>query len=98
MIDPGDERRESESDRLDGNAAAGVLAEVFRCEPSRATFVCAGCGATAPVGTLLAYGLEMGAILRCGACDTAVLRVATTGRAVWLDVRGAVSLRMEMNG
>ena len=81
--------------RLDGNVAAGLLAQVFRCEPSSAVIVCAGCGASAPIGALLAYGLEMGAILRCSACDTAVIRVSTTERALWVDLRGAVSLRME---
>jgi Family of unknown function (DUF6510) len=38
--------------RLDGNAAAGVLSQVFYGEPSSAVIVCAGCGATAPVGAL----------------------------------------------
>jgi hypothetical protein len=84
--------------RLDGNVAAGVLAEIFHCEPSGAMTVCAGCGAVAPIGALLAYGLEMGAILRCGTCDTAVIRVAATGRVRWVDLRGAVSLRIETAG
>ena len=35
----------------------------------------------------------MGAILRCPQCDTAVLRVSVTGPAMWLDVRGATSVR-----
>lgn len=83
-----------EQTRLDGNAAAGILAEVFCAEVSTADTVCAGCGATGPVGVLLAYGLEMGAILRCPRCDTAVIRVGATERARWVDLRGAVSLRL----
>lgn len=89
---------DDQSARLDGNVAAGVLAEIFRCEPSGARVTCSGCGATAPIGALLAYGLELGAILRCPHCDTAIVRVAATPNALWLDVRGAVSLRFEMSG
>ncbi len=88
-----DDDRES---RVDGNAAAGLLSTVFRCEPSEAMLVCAGCGADAPLGALLAYGLEMGAILRCPACDTPVLRAGAAGSMLWLDLRGAVSLRVSV--
>lgn len=90
------ERAENEATRLDGNAAAGVLAEVFCGEPSLAMVVCGGCGNVGQVGTLLAYGLELGAILRCPVCDTAVVRIGCTGRRRWLDLRGAVSLRVEL--
>jgi zinc transporter ZupT len=80
--------------RLDGNAAAGLLAQVFCAEPSAALIVCAGCGATAAIGALPAYSLELGAILRCPHCDTAVLRLGAAGAMLWLDLRGAVSLRV----
>ena len=80
--------------RLDGNAVAGLLAEVFRSEMTLAHAVCAGCGRTGPVAELLRYGHEMGAILRCPGCDTPVIRLARTRRAHWLDLRGAVSLRI----
>ena len=82
--------------RLDGNAAAGLLTQLFCVEPSGALIVCAGCGATAAAGALPAYGLELGAILRCPHCDTAVLRVGTAGSTLWLDLRGAVSLRVQI--
>lgn len=90
--------RDEDAMRLDGNAAAGTLAQVFCGETSGALIVCAGCGATAAIGTLLAYGLEMGAILRCPGCDTTVLRLGAAGNTVWVDLRGAVSLRMEIGG
>ena len=79
---------------LDGNAAGGLLAEVFRVEMTTGETACAGCGAAAPVGELLCYGLEMGAILRCAKCDTAVLRVTSTRGRHWLDLRGARVLRL----
>jgi uncharacterized metal-binding protein len=90
-----DEDRET---RLDGNAAAGLLSELFRGEPSVLVIACAGCGAVAPVGRLMAYGLEMGAILRCPVCDTAVLRVGAVGSGRWVDLRGATSLRITISG
>lgn len=90
------DEREEEVTRLDGNAAAGVLAEVVCGEPSTALYVCAGCGDTGRVGVLLTYGLEMGAILRCTVCDTAVVRIGAAGRRRWVDLRGAVSLCIEL--
>lgn len=86
-----------ETTRLDGNAAAGVLTQVFCGEPSNALIVCAGCGETAAIGALMAYGLELGAILRCPKCDTAVLRLGAAGATLWLDLRGAVSLRVRIS-
>jgi hypothetical protein len=80
--------------RLDGNAAAGLLAEVFRAEMTTAEVTCTGCGTVAAVGELMRYGHEMGAILRCARCDTAVIRVAQTQHRHWLDLRGAHTLRL----
>ena len=80
---------------LDGNAAAGLLAEAFHTEMTLAYAVCAGCGRTGPLAELMRYGHDMGAILRCAACDTVVLRLARTRDRLWLDVRGATSLRLE---
>ena len=74
--------------RLDGNAAAGLLAEVFRTEMTT-------CGTIAAVAELMRYGHEMGAILRCATCDTAVIRVAMTRGRHWLDLRGARVLRLD---
>jgi hypothetical protein len=90
------EIEDEETTRLDGNAAAGVLTQVFCGEPSGAKIVCAGCGTTTPIGALMAYGLELGAILRCPHCDTAVLRLGAAGATLWLDLRGAVSLRVRI--
>jgi len=82
--------------RLDGNAAAGLLSEIFCAEPSNAVIICAGCGATAAIGALPVYGLELGAIVRCPHCDTSVLRVGAAGAMLWLDLRGAVSLHVRI--
>lgn len=83
--------------RLDGNAAAGVLGEIFTFEMTTAQCICAGCGQTGPLGTLLLYGGEMGIILRCPACQRPLLRVARDvgpDGQYWIDMRGMKSLRI----
>ena len=80
--------------RLDGNAAAGLLAELFAFDVTTAEAVCAGCGAVAAVGALPAYGLEMGIVLRCAHCDAALVRVSRLANGYWLDLRGTSVLRV----
>jgi len=83
--------------RMDGNVAAGLLTEIFAFDATTARTVCAGCGAVAPVGSLAAYALEMGAILRCPGCDTALIRIARLGTGYGLDLRGTSVLRVWTN-
>jgi hypothetical protein len=83
----------SEEMRLDGNAAAGMLADLFTMEATGASATCAGCGRIAPLGALLEYGQGMGVVLRCASCDTAVLRIARTPGRLHVDFSG-VSLLM----
>ena len=79
--------------RLDGNAAAGLLGEIFAFDITTTDVVCAGCGASGPVALLAVYGMEMGAILRCPGCDMAMIRVSHTRDGYWIDLRGATVLR-----
>jgi Family of unknown function (DUF6510) len=58
--------------RLDGNAAAGLLSEVFAAEMTAARGTCATCGATSVFGSAQLYMQAPGAVLRCPTC-TAVL-------------------------
>ena len=79
----------AESLRLDGNAAAGMLSEVFAADMTAALARCANCGTARPVGALLVYAHGMGMVVRCPGCDAIVLRAARTPTKVWLDLRGA---------
>jgi hypothetical protein len=79
---------------LDGNAAAGLLRELFVLDLTVASLTCEGCGAVATVAEVRVYGGPMGAIFRCGACDTAVLRLSRTPIGFSLDMRGARCLRV----
>lgn len=84
--------------RLDGNAAAGVLAEIFGREMTTAEAICAGCGADGPISTLIVYDPVMGIILRCPACGTAMLRISRVRSGYWLDVSGTRILRIQTAG
>ncbi len=74
---------------LDGNAAAGLLSEFFRGDPTMTESACAGCGAVVAVGALLAYGAPMGMILRCPRCEAIHIRAVDAGGRFVIDLRGS---------
>jgi Family of unknown function (DUF6510) len=80
--------------RLDGNAAAGILSELFVPDLTAARATCAGCGATRPVGELLVYAHGMGTVVRCPSCDAVVLCVTRTATQVLLDPTGVRRIMM----
>ena len=80
--------------RLDGNAAAGLLAEIFVMEMTSAQSTCASCGQTGPIGSLLLYGGQIGTVLRCPTCDAVQLRVARFHGQYCMDMRGITLLRI----
>jgi hypothetical protein len=90
--------RSDAAQRLDGNAAAGLLADCFRFDLTTAWVICAGCGAEGPLGAYPVYGMTMGAVVRCAACDAVVARVTETRGRLWLDLRGTRSMRIEPRG
>src|SRR6476620_5438416 len=59
--------------RLDGNAVAGLLTEVFAAEMTTAVGTCAHCGASNDIGAVQVYAQASGTVLRCPSC-TIVLR------------------------
>lgn len=84
--------------RLDGNAAAGVLREVFAFEITTARTACTGCGATGEVGAQMAYVSEIGTVIRCAACDNALIRIVRQhdgAQRYWLDLRGIEYLQLQ---
>jgi uncharacterized protein DUF6510 len=75
--------------RLDGNAAAGILSELFVPDLTAALATCAHCGSTRPVGALMVYAHGMGTVVRCPGCDAVVLCLTRTATQVWLNPTGA---------
>ena len=84
-----DDARVGDAVRLDGNAAAGILSEVFVPDVTTARATCANCGTIRLLGALLVYAHGMGTVMRCPSCDAVVLRVAHPRRQLLLDLTGA---------
>ena len=79
---------------VDGNAAAGMLYDIFSREMTVAPAECAGCGRVGEIGSLLAFMRAPGLVLRCPACEGVMLRIAQIGQRLYLDARGAVYIRL----
>ena len=82
--------------KLDGNAAAGLLQEVFVDEVTTARGACASCGAVGEVGSQHLYMAPQapGAVLRCPGCESVLMvivhrpghvRLALSGLA-WMEI------------
>lgn len=80
--------------RLDGNAAGGLLNEIFQFEMTTAETTCGGCGAKRLIAELMLYRHELGSILRCASCDTALIRISHILGNYRLDLSGMSSLRI----
>lgn len=89
--------------RLDGNACAGLLREVFAQDLTAARAACATCGAVGQIGRqhLYDYPDGPGAVLRCYACESVLMvvvhregrnRFAAQG-LMWVDVYGEESVQ-----
>jgi Family of unknown function (DUF6510) len=79
--------------RVDGNAMAGVLGDVFAQEMTSARIACGGCGKVEPVGAEHAYTQAPGIVMRCCHCDRVLVVVTEVegiyrfglGGAKWLE-------------
>ena len=80
--------------KLDGNAAGGILQAIFPFDMTLVQVTCTGCGATDVIGATAVYMHGMGTIVRCPVCDTALIRVAQTKGRTFLDMRGVRVLQI----
>jgi hypothetical protein len=80
---------------LDGNAAAGLLEEIFAAEMTASLTECASCGRQGEIANLVAFTFSPGLVLRCPACENVVIRIVETPEAVYIDARGAAYIRIE---
>jgi hypothetical protein len=81
--------------RLDGNALAGMLAELFGFEMTAERGGCAACGAVNQLGAMLVYAHGMGAVACCPGCGQSVLRISRGEGRWWLDLRGLAWLQLD---
>jgi hypothetical protein len=85
--------------RLDGNAAAGTLSEVFACDVTAARGACASCGAVAEMGGqhLYMFPRAPGAVLRCNRCEAVLMVLVHGGGHYRLSLRGLTWLELPDN-
>jgi hypothetical protein len=81
--------------RLDGNAAAGTLQQVFAAEVTTAMGTCAACGATDAVGAVHVY-MAAGVVLRCRHCDAVLMRIVQGPTRMWIDLSGLRMLEVPL--
>jgi Zn finger protein HypA/HybF involved in hydrogenase expression len=86
----------SETMRLDGNAVAGILQEIFAAEMTTCPAECEHCGQIGALGSLLAYTHAPGIVLCCPSCGGIILRMVIAGDEVYLDARGAKYVKIRM--
>ena len=80
---------------LDGNAVAGLLQEVFAMEVTASPAECANCGNVSAVGGLVAYTQAPGAVLRCPACSSVMMRIVETPRGILFEARGVRHIELK---
>ena len=80
--------------KLDGNAAGGVLRAIFSFEMTTVEGVCEACGERRVLATVAVYMTGMGTILRCPSCDAVLMRIADLEGHTCLDMRGLRVLRL----
>ena len=81
--------------KLDGNAAGGILQEIFPFDMTLAQVTCTSCGTTTVIGATAAYMHGMGAIIRCPRCDNALIRIVHARGRYWLDMRSVRVLEIK---
>jgi hypothetical protein len=74
--------------RLDGNALAGPLRELFAIDLSAARATCAHCDSAAPLAEQHLYADAPAMVLRCRDCTGVLLRYSADGASVRADFSG----------
>ena len=82
-------------ERLDGNAVAGELMEIFGVEMTLATGVCASCGSAGAVGELHVYE-GAGWVVRCPACGSVLVTLVRGTERRWIGTPGLRSLEVPL--
>ena len=81
-------------EELDGNAAAGILSEVFALEVTGARGRCDGCGKIAALGEARAFVEAPGVVIRCRACESVLVVLVRGDDRYWLGVGGLTWLEL----
>lgn len=79
-------RAENARSVVDGNAAAGLLADVFGDDVTALVGLCGGCSASAPLAETTVELDETAAIVRCRSCTHTLLTVLRTASGIRLVI------------
>lgn len=85
---------DSDERKVDGNAVAGLLGEIFPFEMTTARTQCAACGTMEPTAMQPVYVDAPGMVMRCVGCDSVLIRIVHGGGRYWLDMRGVAVLQI----
>jgi Family of unknown function (DUF6510) len=80
-------------DRLDGNAIAGPLFEVFGREMTTTVGTCGGCGWAGPLAEVSVYLVAPGVVSRCPQCDKLLMVIVDRHGMACVDLAGFASLK-----
>jgi hypothetical protein len=94
MTAPGEQPSTAGGGVLDGNAAGGMLAELFAVDVTAAVGQCAYCGDRAPVAASRVYPGGPGLTGHCRLCGEIMFRVVRGPDRAWLDLRGLACLEL----
>ena len=83
--------------RVDGNAAAGDLQELFAVEVTTIVGVCDGCGMEAPLAEAVTY-TGPGMTLRCRGCDSVLARVVALPGRTLVSLAGLRRFEVDTGG
>jgi hypothetical protein len=80
--------------KVDGNAIAGLLGEIFTMEMTSAQSTCGGCGKVHAVGRVDVYLNAPGAVVRCPSCTRVLMRIVHGRGRYWIDLSGIRCLEL----
>lgn len=82
---------------LDGNAAAGDLAQLFGTDMTVASGRCATCDHQLVLAEAHAFLGGPGTVLRCPDCGAVLFRMVRSPARIWLDASGLAYLEIKTN-
>lgn len=84
-------------DYIDGNGAGGPFGEALGIDATTAVLTCAHCSRPSRFAETRVYD-GAGLVARCPACTSVLARLVRTPTDAWLDLRGAMSVRVPLTG
>jgi Family of unknown function (DUF6510) len=79
---------------VDGNAVAGVFADLLSFDVTAAIARCAGCGQRAELARAMVYRSDAGTVMRCSACDGALATVVVGEGRLWFGLSGISAIEV----